>query len=90
MVSYCTPENGYEIGASGRRYDGVCPVALESDFLQGLDRGREERRQAALVHPNVNVGVGVGIGSRGRVRTGIGVGIGIGHFGLYSGHRYRY
>ena len=75
LESYCTVENGYQVGYDGRRYQKVCPPTLEPDFLQGYDQGRKERPAVAL-YPNI----GIGIGSGGRVRTGIGIGIGIGSF----------
>ena len=75
LVHYCTAENGYQVGYDGRRYQKVCPPTLEPDFLQGYDRGREDRPAVAL-YPRI----GIGIASGGRVRTGIGIGIGIGSF----------
>ena len=82
LLSYCTTENGYEVGYDGRRYKNVCPPTLEPDFLQGYDRGRKERPAVAL-YPRI----GIGIGSGGRVRSGIGIGIGIGSFfGCHRGH----
>jgi hypothetical protein len=75
LLSYCTTENGYEVGYDGRRYQNVCPPTLEPDFLQGYERGRKERPAVAF-YPRI----GIGIGSGGRVRTGIGIGIGIGSF----------
>ncbi|MEL6478897.1 MAG: DUF2799 domain-containing protein [Pseudomonadota bacterium] len=94
LEQYCTLSNGFDLGRSGRRYDGVCPPMLEADFLQGYDRGRAERPATSVLGPDVTVGVGIGIGSggyrRGRVRTGIGVGIGLGHFGAGYGYRNRH
>ncbi|MEM0924258.1 MAG: DUF2799 domain-containing protein, partial [Pseudomonadota bacterium] len=67
LEGFCTLENGYEIGLSGRRYDGVCPPNLATDFLQGFNRGRAERPVGAVLGEDVRVGLGIGIGSRGRV-----------------------
>ncbi|MFK7941366.1 MAG: DUF2799 domain-containing protein [Paracoccaceae bacterium] len=85
LQTYCTAENGYQVGYEGRSYDKVCPKSSEQDFLQGYERGREERPAVAIVP-----GVGIGIGS-GGVRTRIGVGIGLfsGHYGR-SRHGYRH
>ena len=76
LISYCTTENGYQVGYDGRRYDYVCPPTLEPDFLQGFDRGRKERPAVAL-YPRIGIGIGSG---GGRIRTGIGIGIGVGSF----------
>ncbi|MEM7211684.1 MAG: DUF2799 domain-containing protein [Pseudomonadota bacterium] len=87
LVSYCTAENGYQVGYDGRRYKNVCPPTLEPDFLQGFDRGRKDRPAVAL-YPRIGIGIGSG---RGRVRTGIGIGIGVGsYFGCDYHWRYRH
>ena len=38
---FCTPESGFAQGKRGRKFDGVCPADLRSDFLYGYERGRE-------------------------------------------------
>ena len=38
---YCTYIKGFQLGKGGGKYQGVCPAALEKDFLLGLQRGRE-------------------------------------------------
>ena len=43
LGTYCTVENGYEVGYADRRYRNVCPPELESAFLQGYEQGRKER-----------------------------------------------
>jgi len=43
LGSYCTVENGYEVGYAGRRYSKVCPPELEPGFLQGYEQGGKER-----------------------------------------------
>lgn len=83
---YCTVENGYQVGYEGRRYDNVCPPSSEIDFLQGYNRGREERPAVAL-----SPSIGIGVGSGGGVRIGVGVGL----FNYYphyrfGSRRYRY
>ena len=67
---YCTVENGYQVGYEGRRYDNVCPPSSEADFLQGFNRGREERPAIAL-----SPSIGIGIGSRSGVSVGVGIGL---------------
>ncbi|MEM1299796.1 MAG: DUF2799 domain-containing protein [Pseudomonadota bacterium] len=77
LESYCTAENGYRVGYEGRSYDRVCPSATEPDFLQGYERGRQDRPALAI-----SPGIGIGIGSGGvRTRVGIGIGLFSGHFG---------
>lgn len=41
LQKFCTPRNGYRLGRAGRGYAGVCPAALDSDFLQSYRAGRE-------------------------------------------------
>ena len=33
LAHYCRPQNGYNLGARGYRYSGVCPAELEAGFL---------------------------------------------------------
>lgn len=40
LVSFCQPGSGYQQGRSGKQYAGVCPDALEADFLQAYRDGR--------------------------------------------------
>ena len=41
LRQYCTASNGYHLGNAGRGYATVCPVALEGDFRDGYNTGRE-------------------------------------------------
>ncbi|MDJ0944844.1 MAG: DUF2799 domain-containing protein [Kiloniellales bacterium] len=48
LAHYCRPQNGYSLGARGRRYSGVCPTELEADFLAAHAEGfglYERRRE---------------------------------------------
>ena len=36
---FCTPARGYDLGRRGKDYGGVCPPALERDFLDAYDYG---------------------------------------------------
>ena len=36
---FCRPQNGYRLGTGGYRYNGVCPVELERDFLAAHSDG---------------------------------------------------
>ena len=38
---FCTRENGFEYGEGGREYQGVCPPAIEHQFLSAYNVGRE-------------------------------------------------
>lgn len=40
---FCTGRNGVQYGRQGSGYSGVCPVDLESYFLEGYDLGRRMR-----------------------------------------------
>jgi hypothetical protein len=37
---YCRDGNGFEVGHSGARYQGVCPADMEPAFLDGYNAGR--------------------------------------------------
>ena len=39
LTEWCTPRNGYAMGAAGRKYNGVCPRNLESAYLEAYSRG---------------------------------------------------
>ena len=41
LVEYCQPSRGYNVGASGGYYHGVCPAELESGFLNAYRAGQE-------------------------------------------------
>lgn len=41
VQSYCRAGNGFEVGRRGSRYQGVCPIDLESDFLAAYNEGRQ-------------------------------------------------
>lgn len=38
---YCQPSRGFSIGASGGRYNGVCPSDLEMDFVDAYNAGHQ-------------------------------------------------
>lgn len=40
LLDYCRPHKGFEVGASGYSYAGVCPPDLEGDFLAGYSDGK--------------------------------------------------
>lgn len=39
LVEYCQPGRGFDVGARGGRYYGVCAVDLEPDFLDAYNAG---------------------------------------------------
>jgi hypothetical protein len=41
LREYCRPPNGFEVGARGDIYQGVCPASLEHDFIGGYNSGRQ-------------------------------------------------
>lgn len=41
VLRYCTPQNGFNAGSSGRAYAGVCPSEVEDGFLAAFGDGRE-------------------------------------------------
>lgn len=43
VAVYCRPSRGFDAGRRGARYQGVCPSALESDFLAAFQSGRHLR-----------------------------------------------
>jgi uncharacterized protein DUF2799 len=49
LQSYCQESNGFRIGAAGGRYQGVCPAALEEQYLQGYRPGRQLFEMRAAV-----------------------------------------
>ena len=39
LVEYCQPNRGFNVGSNGGRYNGVCSVNLEADFLDAYNAG---------------------------------------------------
>lgn len=40
LQEFCRPQNGYNLGERGGRYNGVCPANTEREFLSAYDEGR--------------------------------------------------
>ena len=40
IQQFCTPENGFDLGAHGSSYNRVCPSDLEPEFHAGYSNGR--------------------------------------------------
>lgn len=41
LVEFCQPDNGFNVGASGRRYNGVCGSDVAPEFLDAYRDGRQ-------------------------------------------------
>jgi len=41
LREYCQPSNGFRVGERGESYQGVCPAALEHDFLGAYESGHK-------------------------------------------------
>jgi hypothetical protein len=39
LVEYCQPNRGFNVGVNGGRYNGVCNVNVEADFLDAYNAG---------------------------------------------------
>lgn len=39
LVEFCQPSRGFNLGAAGGRYNGVCDVAMEDEFLDAYRAG---------------------------------------------------
>ena len=39
VQQYCTPQNAYNVGERGKKYQGVCPPELEGAFLEAYSHG---------------------------------------------------
>ena len=39
LHQFCQPSRGFNLGASGRRYNGVCPASTEGHFLDAYNSG---------------------------------------------------
>ncbi|MBX3032335.1 MAG: DUF2799 domain-containing protein [Bdellovibrionaceae bacterium] len=39
---YCAVDNGFSAGASGRKYQNLCPAGMEKAFLKEYNRGRKK------------------------------------------------
>jgi hypothetical protein len=41
LSTYCQPAHGFQVGAAGGTYAGVCPVALDTQFRPAYQAGRQ-------------------------------------------------
>jgi hypothetical protein len=54
LREFCVAQNGFNIGARGASYNGVCPVDLEPAFLGAYETGRELNRLRVRVSNAAN------------------------------------
>ena len=41
LRQYCQPSRGFNVGAGGGRYNGVCPSDMEPEFVDAFNRGHK-------------------------------------------------
>lgn len=41
LRQYCQPSRGFSLGSNGARYNGVCPVTMEVEFIDAYNTGRQ-------------------------------------------------
>lgn len=46
--AFCEPKNAYNVGASGRTYNKICPADLEKGFMPEYNRGRKKYLSAMV------------------------------------------
>lgn len=49
LRQYCQPSRGFNVGASGGRYNGVCPGDMEPDFVDAFNAGHQLHNLRASV-----------------------------------------
>jgi len=50
LWQYCQPSRGFNIGANGRNYNGICAAHQESNFLDAYNSGRQLYRLRAQLN----------------------------------------
>jgi len=48
VKAYCAVDNGYDAGSSGKKYQNICPPAMEKPFLKEYKRGRKAYLNARI------------------------------------------
>lgn len=48
VKEFCAQDNGYQVGASGKAYNKICPPEMEKAFLKEYNRGRKKYLQAMV------------------------------------------
>ena len=56
VIRFCTPQNGFDAGSRGQRYQGVCPADIEPDFLLAFSDGKQlHALRSAVNHISSNI-----------------------------------
>ena len=45
VARFCTAENGYNQGATGYVYTGICPISMEESFVKALKAGHRASQE---------------------------------------------
>ena len=56
VISYCQKSNGQSAGATGKRYNQICPKELEAEFLNEFNLGRKRYLAATVYQTNIEIG----------------------------------
>lgn len=48
VKEFCAQDNGFQVGASGKVYNKICPPEMEKAFLKEYNRGRKKYLQAMV------------------------------------------
>lgn len=48
VKAYCAVDNGFDAGSSGKKYQSICPPAMEKAFLKEYKRGRKSYLSARI------------------------------------------
>lgn len=55
VYQYCAVDNGYAAGASGRKYQNICPGGMERPFLKEYHRGRKKYLAAVIADSKMQI-----------------------------------
>jgi hypothetical protein len=55
LDAYCAVENGYNVGASGKKYANVCPQKSEAAFMKEYRRGRKAYLSGKITEADSNM-----------------------------------
>lgn len=48
VARFCTAENGYNQGATGYVYTGICPISMEESFVKALSAGHSASKERSV------------------------------------------
>ena len=52
VARFCTAENGYNQGATGYVYTGICPISMEEAFVKALSAGHRASQERNVAGKN--------------------------------------